>query len=158
MTESSNPKFTEPGYFSFQFDDIHSVRFHLLRAEGRAEQIADIRLVCNGNSAGSSNSVVSADLSAPVALPLSGVRLAIGQKPAAYLTTEVGERHVRFGNVSTPAGTFIARITGIRVDVSEYSSPALTARPVHVLAELSAFGGIAIGGPAVIVGYPVPSL
>jgi hypothetical protein len=127
-----------------------------LRVESRAEQIADLRLICAGLAPpGTANFTVT--LSSPIATPLTGVRLEVGQPPVTYSPTLDGTHRVRFANVTLPGGVESAvRITGLRVDLAGLDS-TLRAEPPAVRATLSA-GPITVTAPELVAGYPAQSL
>jgi hypothetical protein len=128
----------------------------ILRLESRAEQIADLRLICAGLAPpGTANFTVT--LSVPIALPLTGVQLEVGQPPVAYTPIADGTHRVRFSNVTLPPGVDSAvRITGLRVNLAGFDA-TLKADPPAIRATLSA-GSIAVSNPELITGYPAPSL
>jgi hypothetical protein len=128
----------------------------ILRLESRAEQIADLRLICAGLAPpGTANFTVT--LTSPIATPITGVRLEVGEPPVSYNPTLEGTRQIRFSNVTLPAGVDSAvRITGLRVDLAGFDA-TLRANPLAVRTTLSA-GTIPVTNPELIAGYPASSL
>jgi hypothetical protein len=128
----------------------------ILRLESRAEQIADLRLICAGLAPpGTANFTVT--LTSPIATPITGVRLEVGQPPFSYNPTLEGTRQIRFSNVTLPAGVDSAvRITGLRVDLASFDA-TLRANPPAVRTTLSA-GPITVTNPELVAGYPASSL